>query len=96
MTAVAVSRPCRALGPHKGPVRPYAAGYRCSAHAPWALAGRPEPQPGPGWPADAWTTPSPQSASAVHDARAIASGKRRSNSTDYRADLTAGARKDPA
>ncbi|WP_275462098.1 hypothetical protein [Streptomyces noursei] len=93
MTATA--RPCGALGDHDGPVRPYAAGWRCSAHSPWALAGRPEPQPGPGWPADAWTTPSPQSASAVHDARAIATGKRRSTPTAYRAAQAAVARDRP-
>jgi len=60
--------------------RPYVCGWRCDRHAPWALAGRPEPLPGPGWPAGAWTTPSPQSASAV-----IASGKRRASSHEYRA-----------
>lgn len=88
---------CALLGAHDGPVRPYPCGYRCSAHAPWALAGQPEPQPGPGWPADAWTTPSPQSASAVHDARAIASGERRSAPHTYRAAQNAvGAWKDRA
>ncbi|MFG2400726.1 hypothetical protein [Streptomyces lydicus] len=91
----AASRPCGALGEHTGPIRPYACGRRCSAHAPWALAGPPEPQPGPGWPADAWDTPSPQSASRVHDAQAIASGKRRSNPAAYRA-AQAAVRKDPA
>ncbi|OII64617.1 hypothetical protein BJP40_19965 [Streptomyces sp. CC53] len=70
---------------HAGRVRLYPAGWRCSTHAPWAVAGRPEPQPGPGWPATAWATPSPQGASRVHDARAIASGRRRSNPTAYRA-----------
>lgn len=46
---------------------------------------RPEPPPGPGWPAGAWTTPSPISTSRVHDARAVASGKRRSSPHTYRA-----------
>lgn len=32
-------------------VRQFAIGRRCPAHTPAALAGRPEPQPGPGWPA---------------------------------------------
>jgi hypothetical protein len=36
-------------------------------------------------PAAAWTTPSPISDSRVHDARAIASGKRRSSPEAYRA-----------
>ena len=57
----------------------------CPAHTPAALAGLPEPQPGPGMPAGAWTTPSPISTSRVHDARAIASGKRRSSPAAYRA-----------
>lgn len=70
---------------HEGRVRLYAAGWRCSAHSPWAEKGLPEPQPGPGLPAGAWSTPSPISDSRVHDARAIASGKRRSNPAAYRA-----------
>ncbi|MFJ3949023.1 hypothetical protein ACIPXV_02990 [Streptomyces libani] len=84
---------CDALGKHSGRVRPYPCGRRCSAHAPWALAGQPEPQPGPGWPSDAWSTPSPDSASRVHDARAVASGKRRSSPATYRA-AQAAVRKD--
>ncbi|MCZ1006373.1 hypothetical protein O1L68_05940 [Streptomyces lydicus] len=52
---------------------------------PWALAGRREPEPGPGWPSDAWSTPSPQSSSAVIDDRAVASGKRRSTPATYHA-----------
>lgn len=28
----------------------YLSGWRCPAHTPAAIAGRPEPQPGPGWP----------------------------------------------
>lgn len=31
-------------------VRPYLPGLRCPAHTPAALKGKPEPQPGPGWP----------------------------------------------
>ncbi len=65
--------------------RRYACGWRCDRHAPWALAGRPEPQPGPGWPDGAWNTPSPLSTSWLADARAIASGKRRSSPAAYRA-----------
>ncbi|MGW0795141.1 hypothetical protein [Streptomyces sp. NPDC002692] len=49
------------------------------------MRGLPEIPPGPGWPAHAWTTPSPISDSRVHDARAVASGKRRSSPTEYRA-----------
>ncbi|MGW7247743.1 hypothetical protein [Streptomyces decoyicus] len=78
-------RPCEAVGEHTGPVRPYATGWLCSRHSPWGRAGQPEPKPGPGWPSDAWSTPSPQSASAVTDARAVASGKRRSTPATYRA-----------
>jgi hypothetical protein len=65
--------------------RLYPCGWRCDNHAPWALAGQPEPQAGPGWPSRAWTTPSPINDSRVHDQRAIASGKRRSNPQAYRA-----------
>ncbi|MER7815602.1 hypothetical protein [Streptomyces sp. NPDC096153] len=67
------------------PARLYPAGWLCDLHAPWAVAGKPEPQPGPGLPASAWTTPSPLNDSRVHDARAVASGKRRSNPQAYRA-----------
>ncbi|KRV48802.1 hypothetical protein AQ490_23320 [Wenjunlia vitaminophila] len=78
-------------------VHPYPAGWRCSAHTPAALAGRPEPPPGPGWPAGAWATPVPVSAgwSAI-DARAIATGKRRSSITTYRAAQAALTRNDAA
>lgn len=65
--------------------RPYPCGFRCDRHAPWALAGQDEPQPGPGLPASAWTTPSPINESRVADARAVASGKRRSNAQAFRA-----------
>ncbi|MCP9205544.1 hypothetical protein [Streptomyces cucumeris] len=66
-------------------VHRYVIGWRCPLHTPAAVAGRPEPQPGPGLPAAAWTTLSPLSASRVADARAIASGKRRSHQPAYRA-----------
>jgi hypothetical protein len=66
-------------------IRPYLTGPRCPLHTPNALNGLPEPPPGPGMPAGAWTTPSPLSDSRVHDARAIASGKRRSTPGAYRA-----------
>ncbi|GAB2731529.1 hypothetical protein [Streptomyces bullii] len=66
-------------------VREYLTGLRCPAHTPNALKGLPEVPPGPGMPASAWTTPSPLNDSRVHDARAIASGKRRSNPQAYRA-----------
>ncbi|MFE5628444.1 hypothetical protein [Streptomyces sp. NPDC056543] len=70
---------------HTGRVRLYPCGWRCSDHSPWAQAGLPEPQPGPGLPAAAWTTPSPLNDSRVHDARAVASGKRRADAAAYRA-----------
>lgn len=66
-------------------VRHYLPGYRCPAHTPNALRGLPEIPPGPGVPAGAWTTPSPLNESRVHDAQAVASGKRRSNPAAYRA-----------
>ncbi|MEU7416750.1 hypothetical protein [Streptomyces antibioticus] len=66
-------------------VRLYLPGLACPLHTPSALAGKPEPQPGKGRLPGAWTTPSPISDSRVHDARAIASGKRRSSPHTYRA-----------
>lgn len=78
-------QPCEIPGEHQGRVRFYITGWRCSTHSPWAAKGLPEPKPGPGIPPGAWTTPSPISDSRVHDARAIASGKRRSSPQAYRA-----------
>lgn len=89
------ARPCPVPDEHAGPVHPYPCGWRCDRHAPWAIAGRPKPQPGPGLPAGAWTTPAPQAASAVVDDRAIASGKRRSNPQAYRAAQAAVSRRTP-
>ncbi|MGW2692402.1 hypothetical protein ACWC3Y_11130 [Streptomyces sp. NPDC001296] len=66
-------------------IREFLSGMRCPLHTPNALAGKPETPPGPGMPAAAWSTPSPISDSRVHDARAVASGKRRSNPAAYRA-----------
>lgn len=66
-------------------VRPFLVGACCPAHTPNALRGLPEAPPGPGYPAGAWTTPSPISDSRVHDARAVASGKRRANPQAFRA-----------
>lgn len=66
-------------------VRRFLPGFACPAHTPNALRGLPEVPPGPGYPAGAWTTPSPISDSRVHDARAVASGKRRSSPQAYRA-----------
>lgn len=49
-------RVCESLAPpHALPVahpytRLYPCGWRCARHTPNALAGRPEPPPGPGWP----------------------------------------------
>lgn len=39
--------------------RLYHCGWRCSRHAPWALLGLPEPQPGPGWPIHRQPPPDP-------------------------------------
>ncbi|MEV3995777.1 hypothetical protein AB0K62_08805 [Streptomyces halstedii] len=59
-------QPCGDLPPH-GPryARLYPRGWCCDRHTPSALAGRPEPQSGPGWPAGSYlniadpeTTPS--------------------------------------
>lgn len=74
-------RYCRAVDG----VRLFIGGIRCRAHTPSALAGLPEPQPGPGLPAAAWSTPSPISDSRVHDDRAVASDKRRAAPAAYRA-----------
>lgn len=68
-----------------GGVRLYLTGLCCPAHTPNALRGLPEAPPGPGMPAAAWTTPSPLNDSRVADARAVASGKRRSSPNTYRA-----------
>ncbi|MFD9124916.1 hypothetical protein [Kitasatospora sp. NPDC059571] len=62
--------------------RLYPAGWRCPRHTPAAQAGRPEPEPGPGYTPQRLATP--VSASALVDARAIASGKRRSSTQTYR------------
>ena len=70
---------------HDGEVRFYVNGWKCDAHSPWAVMGLPKPEPGPGLPAGAWATPSPLNDSRVHDARAIASGKRRAGFYSYRA-----------
>lgn len=65
--------------------RLYACGWKCDKHSPWAVAGRLEPQPGPGLPEGAWTSLSPLGTSGLIDLRAIASGKRRSSPHTYRA-----------
>lgn len=74
-------------------VRLYIPGHRCPTHTPNTLKGLPEAPPGPGWPAGAWTTLSPLSASALFDERAIASGRRRSSPHVYRAAQAAVAEK---
>lgn len=66
-------------------VRPYVTGLCCPAHTPRALQGLDEIPPGPGWPAAAWSTLSPLSASSLFDERAVASGRRRSSSHVYAA-----------
>ncbi|WP_405909600.1 hypothetical protein OG742_37360 [Streptomyces sp. NBC_00828] len=65
--------------------RLFPCGWRCTLHTPNALAGKPEPPPGPGLPPGAWTTPGPINDSRIHDQRAIATGKRRSHPAAYRA-----------
>lgn len=70
---------------HDGEVHFYVNGWKCDAHSPWAAMGLDKPEPGPGMPAGAWTTPSPLNDSALFDNRAVASGKRRSSFYSYRA-----------
>lgn len=65
--------------------RLYPSGWECDRHSPWARRGLPEPLPGPGWPAAAWSTPVGQGVASVLDERAIASGKRRAPQNSYRA-----------
>ncbi|WP_411084812.1 hypothetical protein [Streptomyces sp. cmx-18-6] len=65
-------------------VRPFLVGPCCPLHTPAALAGRPEAPETTSLPATALPA-SPISGSRVADARAIASGKRRSNPQAYRA-----------
>lgn len=78
-------------------VREFLTGMCCPLHTPSALRGLPEVEPGPGMPAGAWTTPSPINESRVVDARAISSGKRRSNPAAYKAaQVAVGQRSDPA
>lgn len=74
-------------------VRAYLTGWRCPAHSPAAVAGNSESTPDPsrtlsalrekaGLPLD----PAPPIASSsLNDERAIASGKRRSSTNNYRA-----------
>lgn len=83
--------PCQTPEPRHSLTRArlYPAGWLCDRHSPWAQRGLPEPKPGPGWPAAAWTTPTSDAVAAVIDDRAIASGKRRSSQTTYRAAQTA-------
>lgn len=73
-------RNCRAVDD----IHPYIQGPRCPLHTPNALAGNPEPPPGYGRPPSELPL-SPQSASALADNKAIASGKRRSTPAAYRA-----------
>lgn len=49
-------RPCEdASLPHGFTyARRYLTGWKCDRHTPAAWAGRPEPQPGPGWPAGSY------------------------------------------
>lgn len=65
-------------------VRPYLSGPRCPAHTPAALAGNAE-APTTDSPSPRSLPPSPLNDSRVHDARAVASGKRRSAPQTYRA-----------
>ena len=48
-------RPCGDVPPHGLQyARLYPRGWCCDRHTPSALAGRPEPPPGPGWPAGSY------------------------------------------
>lgn len=49
-------RPCGSLGMPHGLryARLYPCGWRCSKHTPSAVADRPEPPPGPGWPSGSY------------------------------------------
>ncbi|MFG2671393.1 hypothetical protein [Streptomyces sp. NPDC048445] len=48
-------RPCGDVPPHGlRRARLYPRGWCCDLHTPSALVGRPEPQPGPGWPAGSY------------------------------------------
>jgi hypothetical protein len=54
------SRPCDHVGRHGlKRARLYLSGWCCDRHTPAALAGRPEPQPGPGWPPGAYLYANP-------------------------------------
>lgn len=64
-------------------VRPYLPGPRCPAHTPAAMAGKRE-APSTVSPSPRSLPPSPLNDSRVHDARAVASGKRRSSPQTYR------------
>lgn len=64
------------------PHRAYRTGLCCPDHTPAAQAARPEPVAGPGYTPQRLATPA--SASALMDARAVASGKRRSTPQTYR------------
>ena len=72
--------------------RPYAAGWRCAAHTPAALAGQPEPDTARYCAplrcycgnCPSYTRPLEPVTATVVDIRAVASGKRRATITDYR------------
>ncbi|MEU5593060.1 hypothetical protein [Streptomyces sp. NPDC020298] len=55
-------------------VRHYLPGHRCQAHTPNALAGKPEPPPGPGMPRD-WAAPTPLRTPTARDKRPLAAVK---------------------
>ncbi|MEU0522734.1 hypothetical protein [Streptomyces niveus] len=52
-------RPCGSIGLPHGLryARPYPCGWRCEKHTPAAEQGKPEPPPGPGWPAGSYLNP---------------------------------------
>ena len=76
----------RICGAREG-TRLYTCGRRCDAHAPWALAGRGDPDlQGPYCTVRKYRVPTPDAATwSVVDARAIASGKRRASPAQYAA-----------
>lgn len=71
----------------------YLTGWRCADHTPAAFAGRPEAAPDPASTLDGLrkaagadtSKPFTPAGPTLIDQRAVASGKRRSNPTDYKA-----------
>jgi hypothetical protein len=92
------TQPCHCGEPD---TRPYAEGWRCPAHTPSARAGLPEPDSARYCAPlrcycgqhDSYDRPLDPVTDTIVDARAVASGKRRSTPAEYRA-AQAAVRKD--